>query len=242
LRRRRRGKRGRRTRHRRSRSWPCILRGSDSAATRNCHLPASKERMIMNSLLPDRLHPGQPNPLGATSDGLGVNFAVFSAHATRIDLCVFDASGRKELKRYTLPECTDEVWHGYLADVGPGLLYGFRAHGPYEPRNGHRFNPNKLLLDPYARRLSGPLRWADGLFGYRPQHQRGDLSFDRRDSAPAMPKAVVVDDAFNWGSGGRPDIPWQETVIYEAHVKGLTMRLDSVRPDLRGSFSALADP
>src|SRR5690606_4410397 len=176
------------------------------------------------SPLPDRLSPGQPYPLGATPDGLGVNFAVFSANASRIDLCIFDAKGRKELARLPLPECTDEVWHGYLPDAGPGLVYGYRAHGPYEPLRGHRFNPNKLLLDPYARRIAGRLRWSDHLFGYSTRSSRRDLSFDRRDSAPAMPKAVVTADAFDWGDDRRPEVPWTETVIYETHLRGISMR------------------
>jgi len=195
----------------------------------------------MSRTFPDRLAPGLPYPMGATPDGLGVNFAVFSANATAIDLCIFDSTGRKELARLPLPECTDEVWHGYLPDAGPGLVYGYRAHGPYEPRQGHRFNPNKLLLDPYAKQLTGPLRWSDALFGYRLAHPRADLTFDRRDSAPAMPKAIVVDDVFNWGDSRRPETPWAETVIYEGHVRGLSMLRDDIQPNLRGTFSALAD-
>ncbi|HEX8421043.1 MAG TPA: glycogen debranching enzyme GlgX, partial [Sphingomonas sp.] len=113
--------------------------------------------------LPDTLEAGSPYPLGATFDGDGINFAVFSANAEKMELCLFDPSGRRELKRLALPEWTDEVWHGYLPDVGPGLLYGYRAHGPYAPERGHRFNPNKLLLDPYARKLSGEIRWTDAL-------------------------------------------------------------------------------
>ncbi|MDB5727175.1 MAG: glgX, partial [Noviherbaspirillum sp.] len=192
--------------------------------------------------IPDRLQPGSPYPLGAYFDGVGVNFAVFSANAHKIELCLFDQSGRKELARLALPECTNEVWHGYLPDAGPGLLYGYRAYGPYEPQRGHRFNPHKLLLDPYARKLSGPLRWTDALFGYRLNSPRGDLSFDRRDSAPAMMKAVVVEDNFNWGQDVRPEVPWSKTVIYEAHVKGISMMRDDVRADQRGTFAALANP
>lgn len=195
----------------------------------------------MTAPFPDRLAPGQPYPLGATADGLGVNFAVFSAHATRVDLCIFDASGRKEIARLPLPECTDEVWHGYLPDAGAGLVYGYRVHGPYDPKRGHRFNPHKLVLDPYAKQLTGPLRWSDALFGYRLNHPRADLAMDRRDSAPAMPKAIVVEDAFNWGGSTRPQTPWESTFIYEAHVKGATMRREEVRPDLRGSFAALSN-
>ena len=192
--------------------------------------------------LPDRLLPGRPDPLGANWDGLGVNFAVFSANAERIDLCLFDPAGRREVARLPLPECTDEVWHGYLPEARPGLLYGYRAYGPYEPRHGHRFNPHKLLLDPYARQLFGEIRWSDALFGYRVGAGRADLSFDRRDSAPAMPKAVVADDSFNWGDDRPPNVPWDRTVIYEAHVRGLTMRRGDLPPRERGTFAALADP
>ncbi|MDQ9170361.1 glycogen debranching protein GlgX [Oxalobacteraceae bacterium R-40] len=192
--------------------------------------------------IPDRLLPGNPHPLGASYDGLGVNFAVFSANAHKIELCIFDEAGRKELARLPLPECTNEVWHGYLPEAGPGLLYGYRAHGPFEPLRGHRFNPNKLLLDPYAHQLSGPLRWADALFGYRFNSSRLDLSFDRRDSAAAMPKGVVVDDTFNWGNDARPMVPWSKTVIYEAHVRGISMLREDIPAYQRGTFAALANP
>ena len=192
--------------------------------------------------LPDRLTAGLPYPLGATSDGLGVNFAVFSANAQKIELCVFDPAGRKELARLALPECTDEVWHGYLPDAGPGLLYGYRAHGAYDPMRGHRFNPHKLLLDPYAKKLSGQVRWTDALFGYRLNAAKADLTFDRRDSAPGMPKAIVVEDNFNWSNDRRPAVPWSKTVIYEAHVRGISMLRDDLRPHERGTFAALATP
>ena len=190
----------------------------------------------------DRLESGYPYPLGATFDGLGVNFAVFSANADRIDLCLFEASGKRQIACFELPECTDEVWHGYLPEAGPGLLYGFRAHGRYEPENGHRFNPNKLLLDPYAKRLSGEVRWTDALHTYSVRSKRQDLSFDRRDSAPAMPKAVVTQSAFDWSQDIRPKTPWSETVIYEAHVKGLTKLLEDVPPRERGTYAALSHP
>jgi isoamylase len=192
--------------------------------------------------IPNSLHPGRPDPLGANWDGLGVNFAVFSANAERIDLCLFDPSGRREIARLPLPECTDEVWHGYLPEARPGQIYGYRAYGPYEPRRGHRFNPHKLLLDPYAKQLHGELRWSDVLLGYRPGGGRTDLSFDRRDSAPAMPKCVVVDDSFAWGDDRNPCVPWDRTVLYEAHVRGLTMRREDIAPRERGTFRALADP
>ncbi|MFT3965248.1 MAG: glycogen debranching protein GlgX [Sphingobium sp.] len=194
------------------------------------------------SQFPDRLDGGIPYPLGATFDGLGVNFAVFSAHAERIDLCLFDPGGKREVARFALPECTDEVWHGYLPNARPGLLYGYRAHGPYRPEEGHRFNPNKLLLDPYARRMAGSLRWTDALHGYPVRGRRADLGFDKRDSAPAMPKAVVTHDAFDWSRDIRPNTPWSETVIYEAHAKGLTKLLEHAPPQERGTFAGLAHP
>lgn len=190
---------------------------------------------------PKTLSPGKPFPLGAQWDGLGINFAVFSANASKIELCIFDPTGRKELTRFALPECTDEVWHGYLPGVEAGLVYGYRAYGPWEPQHGHRFNPHKLLLDPYARRLVGSLRWSDALFGYRLNSNRGDLSFDRRDSAPAMPKAVVTDESFNWGNDVRPNTPWSRTVIYEGHVRGMSMLREDLLPPERGTFSALGD-
>lgn len=197
----------------------------------------------MDSTLSAPLSPGLPYPLGATSDGLGVNFAVFSANATRIDLCLFDAKARKELRRIPLPECTDEVWHGYLPDAQPGLIYGYRAYGPFDPAHGHRFNPHKLLLDPYARQLHAPLRWGDALFGYRLGHARGDLTLDRRDSAPLMPKGVVTDDSpFNWGKARDTSVRWQDTVVYEVHVRGASMQREDLRAPMRGTASALGDP
>jgi glycogen operon protein len=193
------------------------------------------------SSFPERLERGLPYPLGATWDGLGTNFAVFSAHAERVELCLFDPTGRREIVRFDLPECTDEVWHGYLPDARTGMVYGYRVHGPYRPQEGHRFNPHKLLLDPYARRFAGSLRWSDTLFGYRINSPRGDLSLDRRDSAPGMLKAVVTDDVFDWGNDRPPDIPWSRTVIYEAHLRGLTMLRQDIRPNERGTFAALGD-
>ncbi|MCE7795980.1 glycogen debranching protein GlgX [Sphingobium sufflavum] len=194
------------------------------------------------SLLPERLDGGTPYPLGVSFDGLGVNFAVFSANATRIELCLFDPGGRKEIARFDLPECTDEVWHGFLPHARPGLLYGYRAHGPYEPENGHRFNPNKLLIDPYARKLSGALKWTDALHGYPVRGRRADLGFDKRDSAPAMPKSVVTHDSFDWSRDVRPNTPWSKTVLYEAHAKGLTKLLEDVPAQERGTFAGLAHP
>jgi isoamylase len=182
---------------------------------------------------------GAPGPLGARRDSHGANFAVFAEHAEMVQLCLFDPSGRRELRQVALPECTDGVWHGYLPLVAPGQLYGYRAHGPYRPDQGHRFNPNKLLLDPYARRLAGALRWSDSLFGYRIGSPRTDLSYDRRNSAPAVPKGAVVGESFDWGDDRPPRIPWSETVIYEAHLRGLTMRLEDIPEHLRGTAAAL---
>ncbi len=192
--------------------------------------------------IPDRLETGQPFPLGATPDGLGTNFAVFSANAEKMELCLFEPTGRREVARLSLPECTDEVWHGYLPGAFEGLLYGYRAHGPFDPARGHRFNPAKLLLDPYARQLAGQLRWSDALFGYRLGGGRQDLSLDRRDSAAAMPKAVVVGNAMDWGDDRAPNVAWPDTVIYEAHVRGLTMRRSDLRAHERGTFAALGSP
>ncbi len=184
---------------------------------------------------------GLPYPLGAHWNGSGVNFALFSANATKVELCLFDATGRRELERVPLPEYTDEVWHGYLPGMRPGQLYGYRVHGPYAPDAGHRFNPNKLLIDPYALALHGEIRWHDAVFGYRVGHHREDLSFDRRDSAFVMPKCVVVDPAVTWGDDRPPATPWPQTIIYEAHVKGMTARNEELPPQLRGTFEGLAD-
>jgi len=179
--------------------------------------------------------------LGATWDGLGVNFAVFSANATRVEVCLFDNDGNTELERFDLPEYTDEVWHGYLPDARPGTVYGFRAHGPYEPEAGHRFNPNKLLLDPYAKQLVGTLQWEDAVFGYTIGHPDQDLSFDERDSAPFVPKSRVIDSAFTWGDERRPRIPWDQTIIYETHLKGFTQLNQRVPEVIRGKFSGVGD-
>ncbi len=185
--------------------------------------------------------PGRPYPLGATWDGEGVNFAIFSEHAERIELCLFDEA-QQEIARIALPEYTDDVWHGYLPDARPNLLYGYRVHGPYDPENGHRFNPNKLLLDPYAKSLQGTLRWTDAHFGYRVGSARADLSFDRRDTARVMPKCRVVDTAFTWGDDRRPHRAWEETIISEMHLKGFTQLHPGIDPAKRGTFAALAAP
>ena len=186
--------------------------------------------------------PGKPYPLGASWDGKGVNFALFSENAEAVDLCLFDATGHHEVARIRLPEYTDQVWHGYLPDARPNLLYGYRVHGPYRPQDGHRFNPNKLLLDPYAKALHGTIRWSDASFGYRVGSARADLSFDRRDNARSMPKCRVVDTAFTWHEDRCLHRPWEETIILEAHVRGMTMRHPGIDPARRGTFAALASP
>ena len=188
-----------------------------------------------------RVEAGSSSPLGATWDGSGTNFALFSAHAEKVELCLFNESGRRELARIALPEHTHQIWHGYLPGVRPGQLYGYRVHGPYAPEAGHRFNPNKLLLDPYARAHKGTLRWHDALFGYRVGNSRQDLSYDRRDSAFVMPKCVVVDNAYTWGPDRKPDTPWNRTLIYEAHVGGMTMGYGGIDDRVRGTFEGLAD-
>lgn len=189
-----------------------------------------------------RVSAGAPHPLGATWDGRGTNFAIFSANAEKVELCLFDRQGRRELERIALPEHTEDIWHGYFADVLPGQAYGYRVYGPYAPERGFRFNPNKLLVDPYARCLQGRVVWSDAHFGYRAGSPRADLSFDRRDNARGMPKAVVVDEAFTWGENRRPMIAWEDTIIYEAHVKGLTQLREDMPPGWRGFFRGLAAP
>ncbi|MEW6164318.1 MAG: glycogen debranching protein GlgX [Pseudomonadota bacterium] len=184
--------------------------------------------------------PGRPYPRGATWDGQGVNFALFSEHAEKVELCLFDETGRKEVQRIVLQEQTDMVWHCYLPEARPGLLYGYRVHGPYDPLRGHRFNPAKLLLDPYARDIIGELAWSDAHFGYRVGDPAEDLAIDRRDNAAGMPKCRVADSAFSWGDDRSPLIPWHEMVIYELHVRGFTMNHPEVPPALRGTYAGLA--
>ncbi|MDP1708164.1 MAG: glycogen debranching protein GlgX [Gammaproteobacteria bacterium] len=184
--------------------------------------------------------PGRPYPLGATWDGEGVNFALFSEHAEKVELCLFDHKGRREIIRIPVRWQTDQVWHCYLPDARPGLPYGYRVHGPYKPAEGHRFNPNKLLLDPYAKDIVGALRWSDAHFGYRVGASGADLVLDRRDSAPGMPKCQVIDPAFTWGDDKPPRIPWHDTIIYELHVKGFTKLHPDVPETLRGTYLGLA--
>jgi isoamylase len=186
--------------------------------------------------------PGRPYPLGSTWNGAGVNFALFSENAEKVELCLFDPRGRREVERIVLPEYTDSVWHAYLPDARPGLLYGYRVYGPYDPPNGHRFNHHKLLLDPYAAMVSGGIVWSDAHFGYRVGSARADLSFDRRDNAAGMPKCVVVDTAFTWGNDRLLHTRWHDLIVYELHVRGYTMKHHNVAPELRGTIAGLASP
>ena len=184
---------------------------------------------------------GVPFACGATWDGEGTNFALFSANATKVELCLFDSSGNKEERRIELPEYTNQIWHGYLRGVGPGTIYGYRVHGPYEPEAGHRFNPNKLLLDPCARAHFGTLKWDHACFGYTIGATEEDLSFDERDSAPFVPKCVVIDPNFDWhGEGRKHFIPWEHTIVYETHVRGFTKSHPAVAGHLRGTYAGLS--
>jgi isoamylase len=188
-----------------------------------------------------RVREGLPYPRGASWDGKGTNFALFSASATKVELCLFDQSGGKELERIELPEYQDEIWHGWVPDIAPGQVYGFRVHGPYAPEEGHRFNPNKLVLDPYSRAHIGQLTWDPAIFGYKVGDPAGDLSFDERDSAPFMPKCVVVDPDFDWKREKvwRP-VPWDRTIVYETHVRGYTKLHPKVAEKERGTYCGLA--
>lgn len=187
--------------------------------------------------------PGAPYPLGATWDGGGVNFALFSENATGVELCLFEwPEGVEEVARVPMREHTDQVWHAYLPEVRPGQLYGYRVHGPYAPHDGHRFNPAKLLLDPYAKAIAGTIQWSDALFGYTIGHPDADLSQDERDSASGLPKCVAVDPAFSWGDDAPPRTPLHQTIIYELHVKGFTARHPEVPPEFRGTYAGLTCP
>ena len=188
-----------------------------------------------------RVWPGHPYPLGATWDGSGVNFALFSQHAEKVELCLFDsAEAAKESECITLPQRTFNVWHGSFPDLKPGQLYGYRVHGRYEPQHGHRFNPHKVLFDPYATSAGRPLKWDDSLFGYQVGHVKQDFAFDERDSAAFAPLAMVHDNAFTWGDDRHLNIPWEQTVIYELHVKGFTKLMPGVPEEQRGTYAGLA--
>jgi glycogen operon protein len=186
-----------------------------------------------------KIWPGKAYPLGATWDGSGTNFALFSENATGVELCLFNGL---EETRVKLPEVSDFSWHGYLPGIGLGQRYGFRVYGPYEPHAGHRFNPAKLLLDPYAKAIEGSVKWNDALYGYHIGHTDADLSRDERDSAAFLPKCVVIDPSFDWEGDRQLNIPWDETIIYEISVKGFTARHPEVPEHLRGTYAGLASP
>jgi glycogen operon protein len=194
----------------------------------------------LKDIVVSRVREGNAQAHGTIWDGKGTNFTLFSANATQVDVCLFDSSGSRELERLTLPEYTDQVWHGYIPDVHPGAVYGFRVHGPYAPLEGHRFNPNKLLLDPYARAHIGAIQWDPAVFGYVLDAADADLSYDERDSAPFMPKCVVVDPNFDWkGQPRKNGVPWDRTIVYEAHVKGFTKLHPAVPEHQRGTYAGL---
>ena len=187
-----------------------------------------------------RVWPGDPYPLGATWTGVGVNFALFSAHATKVELCLFDAPDASNAGiSIPLPEQTDMVWHAFLPDARPNQLYGYRVHGPYDPALGHRFNPNKVVMDPYAKSVARAVRWSNEMFGYEVGHNDEDLSFDARDNAAFAPLAAVVDSAFTWGDDRPPHTPWRNTVIYEMHVRGFSKQHLGIARHLRGTYEAL---
>src|SRR5215468_10398747 len=190
-----------------------------------------------------RHRPGRPYPLGATWDGSGVNFALFSEHATAVELCLFDAvDPARETRRIAVTERSDQIWHVYLPEARPGLLYGYRVHGPYAPADGHRFNAAKVLLDPYAIAIAGSVTWNGALFGYRPGEAEESAVPDERDSAAYIPKCVVAETAFSWGDDKLLRTPWHKTVIYEVHVEGFTARHPQVPPELRGTYAGLVSP
>jgi isoamylase len=189
------------------------------------------------------LWPGRPNPRGAHFDGRGVNFAVYSRVATRVEVCLYDPQDpRREIERFDLPTNSGFTWHGYAPDLKPGTLYGLRVHGPYAPAQGHRCNPHKLLVDPYAKALHGEVDWREPVQGYRRDEENADLTMDQRDSAPGVPKAVIIDDAFDWGDDRPPEIPWRNTITYETHVHGITKQHPAVPEHLRGTYAGLAHP
>ncbi|XQQ06265.1 MAG: glycogen debranching protein GlgX [Leptolyngbya sp. IPPAS B-1204] len=184
--------------------------------------------------------PGKPYPLGAAWDGKGTNFALFSEHATAVELCLFDQAGQET--RLPLTEVSNFVWHGYVPSIGPGQRYGFRVHGPFEPHAGHRFNPHKLLLDPYAKAVEGDIKFGAEIFGYWWDHPDQDLSFSDQDDAELVPKAIVIDDWFDWEDDTLLQTPRHETIIYETHVKGFTQLHPDIPPHLRGTYAGLAHP
>ncbi len=203
--------------------------------------PKTASQELKTTEASTRLRPGRPHPLGATWDGIGVNFALYAPNAERVELLLFDREDAEApVSTVDLPEQTGPIWHGYFFNMRPGQLYGYRVHGPYAPEEGHRFNPNKVLLDPYAKALGRPLHWHDSLFGYELQSEDEDLSFSETNSAPFAPLAAVVEDTFHWGNDRAPEIPWEDTIIYETHVKGVSQQHPEVPEHLRGTYLGLA--
>ncbi|HEX8607661.1 MAG TPA: alpha-amylase family glycosyl hydrolase, partial [Pedobacter sp.] len=186
------------------------------------------------------LYPGSPNPLGATWDGQGVNFSLYAYNATAVELCLFDDNCGQEHTVVRLFERTNQIWHVYIPGVRPGQCYGYRVHGPFEPTEGHRFNSNKLLIDPYAKAISGSVNWHESLYGYN--FGEDDLSFNELDSAPFVPKSVVIDPAYDWEGVEAPNTSYHQSIIYEAHVKGLTKLHPDIPEEIRGTYSAIAHP
>nr|MBA2745928.1 glycogen debranching enzyme GlgX [Flavisolibacter sp.] len=190
-----------------------------------------------------RTYPGEPFPLGATWDGEGVNFAIYAENASGVELCLFNSTQPEvETHRIRIRERHNHVWHVYLPELNPGLLYGYRVHGPFDPINGHRFNANKLLIDPYAKAISGTVQWSDAMFGYEVGHPDEDLAFSTMDSAPFVPKSIVIDQRFDWENDQKPHVPYHQTIIYETHVKGFTMTHPEIPAAIRGTYAGLAHP
>ncbi|WMJ74209.1 glycogen debranching protein GlgX [Cytophagaceae bacterium ABcell3] len=189
------------------------------------------------------VYPGESYPLGATWDGKGVNFALYADNAEGVDLCLFNSTeDKKESVKIPLTERSHQIWHVYIPGIKPGQLYGYRVHGPYDPKNGHRFNPHKLLIDPYSKAISGTIKWHKSLFGYKIGHKDEDISFNKEDSAPYIPKSVVIDPNFDWEGDTSPNYPYHKSIIYEAHVKGLTKLHPEIPEEIRGSYAAVAHP
>ena len=186
------------------------------------------------------MYPGSPYPLGPTWDGKGVNFAIYAGHATAVELCLFEENCGPNHLVVNLFERTNQIWHVYIPGISPGQCYGYRVYGPFDPMNGHRFNPNKLLIDPYAKAISGAVNWHESLYGY--EVDKDDLSFSELDSAPFMPKSVVIDTSYDWEGVKAPEISYHKSIIYEAHVKGLTKMHPDIPEEIRGTYSAIAHP
>ena len=189
------------------------------------------------------VYPGHPYPLGATWDGNGVNFALYADNATKVELCLYSSiTSKRESTKIELQERTHQIWHTYIPNLKPGQLYGYRVHGPYDPQKGHRFNHHKLLIDPYARAISGNINWHDSLFGYDRKGGGGNNSMSRSDSGPHVPKSVVINPLFNWEGDTPPKIPYHKTIIYETHIKGFTYLHPDIPDNIKGTYAAICHP